>query len=496
MLTHITGLRVTVPPHRINGQDLGPIAEQDLAWETLHPNAPNPLNPADPPTGPPVRVPAPPGTGVAMVADHLATLPSAAARTRLHGALAGLLGHDDLPNGTLGTYAEQAQTVGLDADPLLLTHDTAPPRPEATVLILDDTTAAVLALDPGTGAVLGRVGGLEQGPYLARTSADGARLYVAGAPGRRIDVLDTITMRLRAPLPLAALGARIRALALKRDGTRVIAAAPAAQSTAAVSIDPTGAREPVTTDGYGSGVQRIDTLAVDAETGHLYAVETNTSRTAAFDTETGTYIGHVPEPSAPLLVSAVPGQDVLFVYGSEQGGNGVVQVRPRPPASKYYEPYRFPRKGTARAMLVDFDNQAVLARAFTDGTGHLATFAVQNGTPGSTRLVSDVALDAAPVALALDPRDRRWVLHAAAVSVVDGANPRGTVELDAPPVVIAFAADAARAYIACADTTVAVVEVGDTGPRVVDRWDLPPGTVASAALFPVFTATAPERAAR
>ncbi|MGW9211272.1 DUF6603 domain-containing protein [Embleya sp. NPDC055664] len=494
MLTHLTGLRVSVPPHRVNGQDLGPITDGDLAWETLDPDAPNPLNPADPPTGPPVRVPAPAGTGVAVVADHLATLSSATARTRLHGALGALLGHDDLPNGTLGTYADQAATVGLDADPLLLTHDTAPPPPASALLILDDTTTAALALDPDSGTVLGRVAGLERGPYLATATADGARLYVVGDPATRIDILDTATMRPEPPLPLG-LGARPRALALNRAGTRLVAAAPAAQSTAAVSLDLTGAREPVATNAYDSGAQRIDALALDAESGHLYAVETNTSKTAAFDTETGIYIGHVPEPSAPLRVSAVPGQDVLFVYGSEQGGNGIVQVRPRPPGSKYYEPYRFPKKATAKAMLVDTNNQAVLARAFTDNTGHLATFAVHNGAPGSTRLVSDVPLDTAPVALVLDPRNRRWVLHAAAVSVVDGATARGTLTLDAAPLAIAFSADAARAYLVCADTTIAVVEIGDTGPHLLDRWDLPAGTVASAALFTLFTAGASTRTA-
>ncbi|MGW1997406.1 DUF6603 domain-containing protein [Embleya sp. NPDC001921] len=495
MLTHITGLRVSVPPHRVNGQDLGPIAESDLTWETLHPDAPNPLDPADPPTGPPVRVPAPPGAGVAAVADHLATLSSSAARTRLHAALTGLLGDDDLPNGTLGGYAEQAGTVGLDADPLLLTHDIAPPPPESALLVLDDTTASVLAVDPDTGTLLGRAGGLAPGPYLTATTPDGARLYIAGTSAGRLDVLDNATLRLGLRLTVD-LGARAQVLALRRDGTRLIAAAPVAQSTAAVSIDLTGAREPVATDAYDSGVQRIDALAVDAESGHLYAVETNTGKTAVFDTETGTYIGAVSEPSAPLRVSAVPGQDVLFVYGSEQGANGVVQVRPRPPASKYYEPYRFPKKGTAKAMLVDTDNQAVLARTFTDGTGHhLATFAVQGGSPAGTRLVSDVTLDAAPVALALDPRNRRWVPHAAAVSVVDGATPLGTLTLDAAPLAIAFSADAARAYLVCADATIAVVELGDAGPHVVDRWILPAGTVASAALFTLFTAGASTRTA-
>ncbi|MFF7250714.1 DUF6603 domain-containing protein [Embleya sp. NPDC008237] len=490
MLTHLTGLRITVPPHQVNGQDLGPIAERDLLWERLPPDAPMPLDPADPPTGSPVRVPTPAGAGVAVVADHLATLSSSAARTRLHGALAGLLGHDDLPNATLGSYAEQARTVGLDADPLLLTHDTAPPPPESALLVLDDTTASVLAVDPDTGTLLGRARGLAPGPYLTAATPDGARLYIAGTAAGRLDVLDNATLRLGPPLT-TDLRARAQVLALKRDATRLIAAAPAAQSIAAVSVDLTGAREPVATDAYDAGLNRIDALTVDAESGRLYTVETNTSKTAAFDTETGIYIGHVPEPSAPLRVSAVPGQDVLFVYGSEQGGNGIVQVRPRPPATKHYEPYRFPKKGTAKAMLVDTDNQAVLARAYPDGAGHLATFAVQNGTPGSTRLVSDVALDTAPVALALDPRNRRWVLHAAAVSVVDGATPRGTLTLDAAPLAIAFSADAARAYLVCADAAIAVVEIGDTGgPHVVDRWNLPAGTVASAALFTLFTATA------
>lgn len=96
----------------------------------------------------------------------------------------------------------------------------------------------------------------------------------------------------------------------------------------------------------------------------------------------------------------------------------------------------------------------------------------------------------------MDPLGRPWVLHADAVSVVQGNDLLGVVDLAATPMSAAFTPDGARAFIACADATITVVEVGEAGPQAVEQWNLPPGTVPSAALFTVFTATASEGAAR
>ncbi|MFI9271386.1 DUF6603 domain-containing protein [Kitasatospora sp. NPDC052896] len=109
-----TGLKVVVPPPVTTGRPLGEIAEASLAYEEM-PDAAGPLKPTDRPTGDLLSLAT--GTGVGTVAENIASGQTVSARTRLAGALAGLL--DPLPDDSLRAFADHATTDGLPADPLL-----------------------------------------------------------------------------------------------------------------------------------------------------------------------------------------------------------------------------------------------------------------------------------------------------------------------------------------------------------------------------------------
>ncbi|MFF4607319.1 DUF6603 domain-containing protein [Streptomyces sp. NPDC001339] len=492
LIDHLTGLRVTVPGPKTVGQDLGPIAERDIAQEKLSPDALLPLDPGAVPGGSPVHLAEPVGSGVGVLADELATLSAGTARTRMHTALAELFPGSPLPNGTVSTLADRAGTLGLDADPLLLTEDPAPPHPGPVLLVLDDTTGQVLTVDPVTTAVIGRVRVGPPGTYLAATSADGASLYAVGPDGRQIDVIDTVAQRARPPRTGLTLGGRPTVLTVRRDTTRAVVACPA--SRAAASVDLAGDTPPVHTV-VDIQTGKFGGIAVDVEAGRLYANANDASKTVTHDTSTGALLGQVWGPATPTFVT--PGETGrVYVYGSAAGSNGQVQVVPVPTAGASYTPYNFTARGTALAMLTTSARRAVVLRAVGD-TGQVVTFYEQpHSSPPVTVMESDVAVGAAPLALALDPRDRAWVRHAAAVSVVAGGRLLGELPLGAAPLSLTFTPDADRAFVACDDATVAVVDLGADGPAVTERWQLPPGTVASAALFTTFSATASEGAAR
>ncbi|MFI9724033.1 DUF6603 domain-containing protein [Streptomyces sp. NPDC052396] len=492
LLDHLTGLRVTVPGPRVNGQDLGPIAEGDLAWEKLNPDATLPLDPGAPPTGSPVAFADPLGAGVGVLADQIANLAAGSARTRMHGVLAGLCPGIPLPNGTVGDYAELARTAGLDADPLLLTEDHVPPAPGPVVLVLDDTTGTLLSLDPETAAVVGRVPVGQPGPYLAVPSADGAMLYAAGADPRQLSAIAVIAQQVHPPYTGLQLAGRPTVLMVKRDGSRAVVARAA--RIAAASIDLTGATEPVHTDVDQQDVQSFGGIAVDAEAGRLYVNANDASKTLSYDTSAGTKLGTVYGPATPTFVT--PGQpDRVYVHGAAAGSNGQVQVMPVPTPGVSYTPYNFPAGGTALAMLTNSARRAVVLRKAGD-TGQVVTLYERPGSPPITIAEHSVAVGADPRSLALDPAGRAWVLHGAAVSVVNGGTLLGELPLGALPLSITFTPDAARAFIACDDATVTVAEIQDNVPVATGHWRLPPGTVASAALYTVFDTTASEGAAR
>ncbi|UQI44826.1 hypothetical protein M1P56_10930 [Streptomyces sp. HU2014] len=492
LLDHITGLRVTVPGPKTVGQDLGPIAERDLAQEKLSPDATLPLDPGAVPGGPPVHLADPAGAGVGVLADELATLSAGTARTRMHSALAGLLPGSPLPNGTVSAYADGARALGLDADPLLLTEDPAPPHPDPVLLVLDDTTGQILTVDPLTTAVIGRVPVGRPGPYLAVTSADGASLYATGPDGREIAVIDTVAQRPRPPRTGITLGGAPTVLAVRRDATRAVVACPA--PWAAASVDLTGDAAPVHTRVDHQDVRNFGGIAVDAEAGRLYVNANDASTTVTYDTSAGELRGKVWGPATPTFVT--PGETGrVYVYGAAAGSNGQVQVMPVPTSGATYTPYNFTTPGTALAMLTTSARRAVVLRR-TGGTGHVVTFYERQASPPVTVKENEVALGADPLALVLDPRDRAWVRHAAAVSVVAGGELLAELPLGAAPLSLTFTPDAGRAFIACDDATVAVVDMGAGGPAVTGRWQLPPGTVASAALFTTFDVTASEGAAR
>ncbi|MYT33815.1 MULTISPECIES: DUF6603 domain-containing protein [unclassified Streptomyces] len=493
LLDHITGLRVTVPGPKTVGQDLGPIAERDLAQEKLNPDALLPLDPGALPGGSPVHLAEPDGAGVGILADELTTLSAGTARTRMHSALAGLLPGSPLPNGTVSAYADGARTLGLDADPLLLTEDPAPPHPDPVLLVLDDTTGQILTVDPLTTAVIGRIPVGRPGPYLAVTSVDGASLYAIGPDGQEIAVIDTVAQRARPPRTGLTLGGRPTVLAVRRDATRAVVACPA--PWAAACVDLTGDTPPVHTRVDHQDVRNFGGIAVDVEAGRLYVNANDASSTVTYDTSAGELRGKVWGPATPTFVT--PGETGrVYVYGAAAGSNGQVQVMPVPTSGATYRPYDFTVPGTALAMLTTSARRAVVLRR-TGDTGHVVTFYEQpHSSPPVTVKESEVAVGAAPLALALDPRDRAWVRHAAAVSVVAGGELLAELPLGAAPLSLTFTPDAGRAFIACDDATVAVVDLGADGPAVTGRWQLPPGTVASAALFTTFSATASEGAAR
>ncbi|MCD9145393.1 DUF6603 domain-containing protein [Streptomyces albireticuli] len=492
LLDHVTGLRVTVPGPKTVGQDLGPIAESDLAQEWLGPDVMLPLDPAAVPGGSPVHLAEPAGAGVGVLADELATLSAGTARTRMHSALAGLLPGIPLPNGTVSAYADGARALGLDADPLLLTEDPAPPHPDPVLLVLDDTTGQILTVDPLTTAVIGRVPVGRPGPYLAVTSADGASLYATGPDGQEIAVIDTVAQRARPPRGGITLGGRPTVLAVRRDATRAVVACPA--PFAAASVDLTGDTPPVHTRVDHQDVRNFGGIAVDVEAGRLYVNANDASSTVTYDTASGELRGKVWGPATPTFVTpGEPGR--VYVYGAAAGSNGQVQVMPVPTSGATYTPYNFTASGTALAMLTTSARRAVVLRAVGD-TGHVVTLYERQGSPPVTVMESEVALGAAPLGLALDPRDRAWVRHAAAVSVVAGGALLAELPLGAAPLSLTFTPDAGRAFIACDDATVAVVDLGADGPALTGRWQLPPGTLASAALFTTFSATASEGAAR
>ncbi|MGW2601783.1 DUF6603 domain-containing protein [Streptomyces klenkii] len=492
LLDHLTGLRVTVPPPRVNGQDLGPIAERDLSWEKLPDDATLPLDPQAGPTGSPVELAEPLGTGVGVLADGIAGLAAGSARTRMHGVLTGLCPDIPLPNGTVGAYAEQARTAGLDADPLLLTEDSAPPAPGPVVLVLDDTTGAVLSVDPDTATVVGSVPVGQPGPYLAVTSADGATLYAAGANPRELAVIDVIAQQVRAPHTGIEPAGRPTVLTVKRDGSRAVVARPA--RTAAASVDLTGGTEPVHTDVDHQDVQAFGGIAVDVEAGRLYVNANDASKTLTYDTSTGEKLGVVYGPATPTFVT--PGApDRVYVYGAAAGSNGQVQVTPVPAPGASYTPYNFPVRGTALAMLTNSARRAVVLRKAGDN-GQVVTLYERAGSPPVTIAEHDVAVGPDPRSLALDPADRAWVLHGAAVSVVSGGTLLGALPLDARPLSITFTPDATRAFVARDDATVTVIEIHDNTPVATAHRPLPSGTVASAALYTVFTDTSSEGAAR
>ncbi|MFF0630485.1 DUF6603 domain-containing protein [Streptomyces sp. NPDC004296] len=492
LLDHFTGLRITVPPPEINGQDLGPIAERDLASEKLSPDATLPLDPDADPTGSPVELAQPLGAGVRVLAEQIANLAAGSARTRMHGVLAGLCPGILLPNGTVSDYAGQARTVGLDTDPLLLTEDPVPPAPGPVVLVLDDTTGAILSVDPDTAAVVGRVPVGQPGPYLAATSADGAALYAAGTDPKQLAVIDVVAQQVRPPRTGIQLTGQPTALAVKHDNSLAIVTRPA--RVAAASVDLTGSAEPVRTDVSQQDVQSFGGIAVDVEAGRLYVNANDGSKTVTYDTSTGSKLGTVYGPATPTFVTAgEPGR--VYVYGAAAGSNGQVQVMPVPTPGASYTPYNFPARGTALAMLTNAARRAVVLRSVAN-TGQVVTLHERAGSPPLTVAEHDVAVGTDPRSLALDPADRAWVLHAAAVSVVSGGTFLGELSLTSRPLSVTFTPDAGRAFVACADATVTVVEIHDNAPVATGHWQLPPGTVASAALYTVFADTASEGAAR
>ncbi|WP_116215100.1 DUF6603 domain-containing protein [Streptomyces olivoreticuli] len=492
LLDHLTGLRVTVPPPRTKGQDLGPIAEGDLAREKLHPDATLPLDPDAGPTGSPVELAHPLGAGVGVLAGQIASLSAGSARTRMHGVLAGLCPEIPLSNGTVGDHAEQARTTGLDADPLLLTQDPAPPTPGPVVLVLDDTTGAILSVDPETATVVGRVPLGQPGPYLAVTSADGATLYAAGANPRQLEVIDVVAQQVRAPRTGIQLTGRPTVLAVKRDGSRAVVARP--DRVAAASIDPAGVAEPVHTDVDRQDVQAFGGIAVDVEAGLLYVNANDASKTVTYDTSTGSKLGTVHGPATPTSVTpGEPGR--VYVYGAEASSNGQVQLVTVPTPGDWYQPYNFPGSGRGLALLTNSARRGVMLRATGDG-GQVVTLYERHGSTKDTVAESNVSIGPAPRALALDPADRAWVLHTAAVSVVSNGSLLGELALGAAPLSATFAPDATRAFVACADASVAVVELRDNAPVQTERWPLPADTVASAALYTVFTDHSSEGAAR
>ncbi|MBF6047033.1 hypothetical protein GO001_17625 [Streptomyces sp. NRRL B-1677] len=492
LLDHLTGLRVTVPPPRINGQDLGTIAERDLSWEKLADDAALPLDPHAGPTGSPVELAAPLGAGVGVLADRIADLAAGSARTRMHTVLAGLCPDIPLPNGTVSAYAEQARTAGLDADPLLLTEDPAPPAPGPVVLVLDDTTGAVLSVDPDTATVVGRVPVGQPGPYLAVTSADGATLYAAGTNPRELAVIDVIAQQVRAPRTGIQLAGQPTILTVKRDGSRAVVARPA--YIAAAAVDLTGGTEPIRTDVEHQDVQAFGGIAVDVEAGRLYVNANDGTKTLTYDTSTGEKLGVVYGPATPTFVTpGEPGR--VYVYGAAAGTKGQVQVTPVPASGVWYAPYNFPVHGTALAMLTGSARRAVVLRK-TGDSGHVVTLYERTGSTPVTIAEHDVAVGPDPRSLALDPAARAWVLHGAAVSVVSGDDLLGALPLDARPLSVTFTPDATRAFVACDDASVTVIEIHDNAPVATAHWPLPSGTVASAALYTVFADTASEGAAR
>ncbi|MEU8547141.1 DUF6603 domain-containing protein [Streptomyces roseoverticillatus] len=492
LLDHLTGLRITVPPPRVNGQDLGPIAERDLAREKLHPDAALPLDPQAGPTGSPAELAEPLGSGVGVLADRIAGLATGSARTRMHAVLAGLCPGIPLPNGTVSDFAEQARTAGLDADPLLLTEDPAPPAPGPVVLVLDDTTGTILSVDPDTATVVGRVPAGQPGPYLAATSPDGATLYAAGTNPRELAVIDVIAQQVRAPRTGIQLAGQPTVLAVKRDGSRAVVARPA--PVAAASVDLTGGAGPVRTDVEHQDVQAFGGIAVDVQAGRLYVNANDGSKTLTYDTTAGEKRGVVYGPATPTFVT--PGEpDRVYVYGASAGSKGQVQVMPVPTPGASYTPYNFPVHGTALAMLTNAARRAVVLRK-VDDSGHVVTLYERAGSPPVTIAEHDVAVGPDPRTLALDPADRAWVLHGAAVSVVSGGTLLGALPLDARPLSVTFTPDATRTFVACDNATVTVVEIHDDTPVATEHWTLPSGTVASAALYTVFADTASEGAAR
>ncbi|MFC5720588.1 DUF6603 domain-containing protein [Streptomyces gamaensis] len=491
LLDHLTGLRVTVPAPKVNGQDLGPIAERDLAWETLDPDATLPLDPDAGPTGSPVELAEPLGAGVGVIAGQIANLAAGSARTRMHGVLAGLCPDIPLPNGTVADYAEQARTAGLDADPLLLTEDPVPPAPGPVVLVLDDTTGSILSVDPDTKAVVGRVPVGQPGPYLAATSSDGATLYAIGTDPKQLAVIDVVAQQVRPPRTGIQLAGPPTVLAVTRDNSRAVVARPA--YIAAASVDLAGGTEPVRTDVDRQDVQAFGGIAVDVEAGRLYVNANDGSKTVTYDTSTGSKLGVVFGPATPTFVTpGEPGR--VYVYGAE-ASNGQVQLVTVPTPGDWYQPYNFPGRGRGLALLTNKARRGVMLRGAGDG-GEVVTLYERRGSTNDTIAESYVPIGAEPRSLALDPADRAWVLHASAVSVVSGGSLLGELSLDAAPLSVTFAPDAARAFVACDDATVSVVEIHDNEPVAAGHWQLPPGTRASAALYTVFAATASEGAAR
>ncbi|MDT0449223.1 DUF6603 domain-containing protein [Streptomyces hesseae] len=492
LLDHLTGLRVTVPAPKLNGQDLGPIAERDLAWEKLHPDATLPLDPNAGPTGSPVELAEPLGAGVTVLAEQIAGLAAGSARTRMHGVLAGLCPDIPLPNGTVGDYAEQACTAGLDADPLLLTEDHVPPAPGPVVLVLDDTTGTILSVDPDTTAVVGRVPVGQHGPYLAVTSVDGATLYATGPDPKQLAVIDVVAQQVRPPHTGIQLAGPPTVLAVKHDNSRAVVARPA--SLTAASVDLTGSAGPVGTD-VGQDVQKIGRISVDVEAGRLYVTANDLSKTFTYDTSTGDRVGDgVTGPATPTFVTAgEPGR--VYVYGAEASSNGQVQLVTVPSSGAWYQPYNLSARGTALALLTNSGRRGVLLRKVGDG-GQVVTLYERQGSTKDTIAESVVAIGPDPRSLTLDPRDRAWVLHDSTVSVVSGGRLLGALALDAVPLSVTYTPDAARAFVACDDATVTVVEIHDNAPVTAEHWQLPPGTRASAALYTVFAATSSEGAAQ
>ncbi|MFD7015780.1 DUF6603 domain-containing protein [Streptomyces sp. NPDC059928] len=492
LLDHLTGLRITVPSPETNGQDLGPIAERHLASEKLSPDATLLLDLNAGPTGSPVELAEPLGAGVGVLAGHIANLAAGSARTRMHGVLAGLCPDTTLPNGTVGDYAGQARTAGLDADPLLLTEDPQPPAPGPVVLVLDDTTGAILSVDPDTAAVVGRVPVGQPGPYLAATSADGATLYAAGTDPRQLAVIDVVAQQVRPPRTGIQLTGQPTVLAVKRDNSRALVARP--DRLTAASVDLAGSAEPVLTD-VGQDVQKIGRISVDVEAGRLYVTANDLSKTFTYDTSTGDRVGDgVTGPATPTFVTAgEPGR--VYVYGAEASSNGQVQLVTVPSSGTWYAPYNLSARGTALALLTNSARRGVLLRQVSGG-GQVVTLYERQGSTKDTIAESDVAIGPDPRSLTLDPRNRAWVLHDSTVSVVSGSRLLGELPFDARPLSVTFTPDAARAFVACDDATVTVVEIHDNAPVATEHWQLPPGTVASAALYTVFATTAPERAAR
>jgi DNA-binding beta-propeller fold protein YncE len=496
LLSRLTGLTVAVPEPQVNGQNLGPVAEKDLAWEKLTPDAPLPLDPEGEPPGSPVRLAEPAGAGVALVADQLTRLAPAAARTRLRGVLDGLLADDDwqpLPNGTLNGWADQAATLGLDADPLLLTEDSDPPPPEPVVFVLDDTTQEALAVDAADGSVLLRIPLGQHGGYLVAVTGDGSRLYAVGAQDRQITVLDTAAARALPPIPTGLGWGRPTVFAVSADGGRAVVAHPGGQVGALVDL--TGSSEPVVTLEQDQ-LQTPTGVAADIETVRFYGIRQDTGRTNAYDATDGELTGQSARAIGPVQVTPGVG-DRVFVYGGPSGGNGAVQVIQPTPANSVYEPYNFGGKGTPLGLLTNSARNGVLLRQLaSDGRSEVLVFGERQGSPSQTTLLSQAAVGPEARSLALDPSGRAWVLHQRALSVVQDGELLGELELEAEPLAITFTPDSARAFVACADATVAVIELTGDGPETVERWELPPGSRPSAARYTAFAATASEGAGR